>query len=93
MEIESGQTQPPLKGQRRAQASLDTSTDLPIGADPIDTSEPAGELAPGQQSVQGTPKSRSEKVAQIKRSIENGTYIPPVALLAQKLLEGRSDGR
>jgi flagellar biosynthesis anti-sigma factor FlgM len=95
MEIKSGQAQPPtaMNGPEGAQARLHTSTDLPIGADEIDTSVPASELPPAQRSVQGTPKARSDKVAQIKRSIENGTYTAPVSLLAQKLLEGRSDGR
>jgi flagellar biosynthesis anti-sigma factor FlgM len=100
MEIESGQAQPPLASKgpagaqaTPAQASLDTSIDLPIGADTVDISEPAPELAPAQQSVREAARARSEKVAKIKQSIENGTYTAPVALLAQKLLEGRSDGR
>jgi flagellar biosynthesis anti-sigma factor FlgM len=99
MEIERTQAQPPLAVEAlnaaratRAQASL-PSTDLSIGADTIEISERARELARAQQSVADTPEVRSEKVAQIKKSVEDGTYSVPVELLAQKLLDGSGDGR
>jgi negative regulator of flagellin synthesis FlgM len=100
MEIERTQAQAPLAIEAlnaaraaRAQASLDTSTDLSIGADTIEISERARELARAQQSVEESPEVRGEKVAQIKKSVEDGTYSVPVDLLAQKLLDGWSDGR
>jgi flagellar biosynthesis anti-sigma factor FlgM len=100
MEIERTQTPAPraieaLNAARaaRAQASLEPSSDLAIGADTIEISERARELARASQAVDETSEVRSEKVAQIKKSLEDGTYSVPVELLAQKLLDGWSDGR
>jgi flagellar biosynthesis anti-sigma factor FlgM len=77
----------------RAQASLAASADLSIGADTIEFSERARELARARQSVEDTSEMRTEKVALIKRSVEEGTYSVPSRLLAQKLLDGWSGGR
>ena len=77
----------------RAQASLDASAELSIGADTIEISERARELARARQAVEDTSEVRTEKVAQIKKSVEDGTYRVPVELLAQKLIDGWSDGR
>lgn len=77
----------------RAQASMETTADLSIGADTIEISEQARELARARQAVEDTSEVRLEKVAQIKQRVEDGTYSVPVELLAQKLLDGWSNGR
>jgi negative regulator of flagellin synthesis FlgM len=60
-------------------------------SDTIEISDRSRELARARQAVDATPEVRTEKVAAIKKRIEDGTYSVSPQLLAHKLLEG-SDG-
>jgi len=60
-------------------------------ADTVEISNRSRELARARQAVDATPEVRAEKVAEIKKRIEDGTYTVSPHLLARKLLEG-SDG-
>jgi flagellar biosynthesis anti-sigma factor FlgM len=73
-----------------AQAKTDTDQSR-LPADTLEISSKARELARARQAVDAAPEVRSEKVAAIKKSVEDGTYSVSPHLLARKLLEG-SDG-
>ncbi|MFN0073198.1 MAG: flagellar biosynthesis anti-sigma factor FlgM [Chloroflexota bacterium] len=77
----------------RTQASLEPAADLTIGADTVEISDRARELARARRAVEDTSEVRTEKVAQIKKSVDDGTYSVPAELLAQKLIDGWSNGR
>jgi negative regulator of flagellin synthesis FlgM len=64
-----------------------------VAADTIEISEQARELARAQQAVESAADVRSERVAQIKQRVEDGTYSVPIELLAQRLMDGWSDDR
>lgn len=76
----------------RAQRAADDSG-LTVAADTIEISDHARELARAQQAAEAAAEIRSEKVAQIKQRIEDGTYSVPIELLAQRLIDGWSNGR
>jgi negative regulator of flagellin synthesis FlgM len=61
-------------------------------SDSVEISDAARELAKARQAVDAAPDVRSDKVAAIKKRIEDGTYSVSPELLARKLLE-RSDGQ
>jgi negative regulator of flagellin synthesis FlgM len=63
----------------------------PLPSDTVEISNRSRELARARQAVDATPEVRTEKVAAIKKRIEDGTYTVSPRLLARKLLEG-SDG-
>ena len=56
------------------------------GGDRIEISDRARELAKARQAVDAAPDVRADKVAQIKKRIEDGTDSVPAELLAQRLL-------
>lgn len=61
-------------------------------SDSVEISDAARELAKARQAVDAAPEVRSDKVAAIKKRIEDGTYSVSPELLARKLLES-SDGQ
>jgi negative regulator of flagellin synthesis FlgM len=61
-------------------------------SDSVEISDLARELAKARQAVDAAPDVRSDKVAAIKKRIEDGTYSVSPELLARKLLEG-ADGQ
>lgn len=60
--------------------------------DSVEISSRSRELARARQAVEDAPDVRADKIAEIKRRIEDGTYSVSPHLLAQKLLEGSNDG-
>ena len=61
-------------------------------SDSVEISDLARELAKARQAVDAAPDVRADKVAAIKKRIEDGTYSVSPELLARKLLEG-ADGQ
>lgn len=55
-------------------------------SDSVEISERSRELARARQAVDAAPDVRADKVAAIKKSIEDGTYSVSPEMLAQKLL-------
>ena len=55
-------------------------------SDSVQISDEARELAKARQAVDAAPEVRSEKVASIRKSIQDGTYSVSPELLARKLL-------
>ncbi len=72
-----------------AQPKLDPSS-ARLPADTVEISSRSRDLARARQAVESTPDVRADKVAEIKKRIEDGTYSVSPELLAQKLL-GESD--
>ena len=60
-------------------------------SDSLEISDRSRELARARQAVDAAPDVRADKVAEIKKRIEDGTYSVSPELLARKLIEG-SDG-
>ncbi len=58
------------------------------GSDTVEISEKSRELARARQAVEDAPDVRADKVADIKKRIEDGTYSVSPQMLARKLLEG-----
>ena len=71
--------------------SKSNADQLQFPSDTLEISNKARELARARQAVDAAPEVRSEKVAAIKKRIEDGTYTVSPQLLARKLLEG-NDG-
>jgi flagellar biosynthesis anti-sigma factor FlgM len=55
--------------------------------DTLEISDRARELARARQAVDEAPEVRAEKVADIKKRLEDGTYTVSPKLLAHKLLD------
>jgi negative regulator of flagellin synthesis FlgM len=55
-------------------------------SDTLEISERARDLLRAQKAVNEAPEVREEKVADIKRRVEDGTYSVSPDLLARKLL-------
>jgi negative regulator of flagellin synthesis FlgM len=81
------------RAERLSQEFQSRSTSTPVQgpSDTLEISNRSRELARARQAVDAAPEVRSEKVAAIKKRIEDGTYSVSPHLLARKLLEG-SDG-
>ena len=56
------------------------------GGDTLEVSARGRELAKAQQAVDDAPDVRADKVVEIKKRIEDGTYHVPADVLARKLL-------
>ena len=61
-------------------------------SDSVEISDLSRELSKARQAVDAAPDVRADKVAAIKKRIEDGTYSVSPELLARKLLEG-ADGQ
>ena len=57
-------------------------------SDSVEISDRSRELARARQAVDETPEVRADKVADIKKRIEDGTYTVSPQMLARKLMEG-----
>jgi negative regulator of flagellin synthesis FlgM len=62
-------------------------------SDSVEISDRSRELARARQAVDAAPDVRADKVAAIKKRIEDGTYSVSPELLARKLMENSSDGQ
>jgi negative regulator of flagellin synthesis FlgM len=104
MEIErissQRQNDPAVTGQAAARRAERASSDTQPKADPervrpssdtVEISDRSRELARARQAVEAAPDVRSDKVAEIKKRIDDGTYSVSPRLLAQKLLEGSDE--
>lgn len=102
--ISQPQNDPAITGQAAARRAERAAGENPYKADQervrqvadpapdtVEISDRSRELARARQAVDAAPDVRSDKVAAIKKSIEDGTYSVSPQLLAQKLLDG-SDG-
>lgn len=99
MEIErisQRQSDPAVSGQAAARRAERASNEVQPKADaervrfPSDTleiSDRSRELARARQAVEAAPEVREDKVAEIRKRIEDGTYSVSPHLLARKLLE------
>ena len=72
-----------LRSASAAQPSIETI----VEDDSLEVSEREQELARAQRAVEAAPDVRSDKVAQLKKQVEEGAYNVPTELLADKLLE------
>ncbi|SRR5581483_4559242 len=97
MGIESINSQPPRNTEGVAeQAAVQRAERQQRGARPKHVESPSGdtlevsargrELAKAQEAVDAAPDVRADKVADIKKRIEDGTYNVPADVLARKLL-------
>lgn len=57
-------------------------------SDTVEISDRSRELARARQAVDESPEVRADRVADIKKRIEDGTYSVSPQMLARKLLEG-----
>ncbi len=98
--ISQRQSDPAVTGQAAARRAERAASETPYKADQertrpasdtVEISDRSRELARARQAVDAAPDVRSDKVAGIKKRIEDGTYSVSPQLLAQKLLDG-SDG-
>ena len=65
--------------------------DVQAPSDTVEISDQARELARARQAVDAAPEVRSDKVASIKKRIEDGTYSVSPELLARKLLQNNDN--
>ena len=77
--------QPAVRRTDRAAEAQKPNVQAP--SDSVEISDEARELAKARQAVDDAPEIRAEKVAAIKKSIQDGTYSVSPELLARKLLE------
>ena len=99
--ISQRQTDPAaVAGQAAARRAERAGNESQVKADPntvrassdtVEISDRSRELARARQSVDAAPDVRADKVAEIRKRIEDGTYSVSPELLARKMLEG-SDG-
>lgn len=98
--ISQRQSDPAVSGQAAARRAERAANEAQAKADPervrhaadtLEISERSRELARVRQAVDAAPEVRAEKVAEIKKRIEDGTYTVSPHLLAQKLLGGSDD--
>jgi negative regulator of flagellin synthesis FlgM len=95
--ISQRQIDPAVTGQGAARRAERASNESQVKADPqsvrsasdtVEISDRSRELARARQAVEDAPDVRADKVAEIKKRIEDGTYSVSPQVLAQKLLEG-----
>ena len=77
------------RAERAAQetAKADTERVRPT-SDSVEISDRCRELARARRAVDEAPEVRADKVADIKKRIEDGTYSVSPQMLARKLMEG-----
>ena len=82
----------PLAARRAERAANETAKADPErvrpASDSVEISDRSRELARARQAVDETPEVRADKVADIKKRIEDGTYSVSPQVLARKLMEG-----
>ena len=67
-------------------AKAEPQTVQPAASDSVEISDRSRELARAHQAVDEAPEVRSDRVASIKKRIEDGTYSVSPELLAKKML-------
>jgi negative regulator of flagellin synthesis FlgM len=93
MDIERvSQQQPvwPVRGAYPVSKVDRAASGSPRAADSLEISAEARELARIHQAVEAAPDVRAEKVASIKKRIQDGTYTVSPELLARKMIEDAS---
>jgi negative regulator of flagellin synthesis FlgM len=94
--INQRQIDPAVSGQgaaRRAERAGneygvkgDSQGPRPAASDSVEISDHSRELARARQAVDAAPEVRADRVAGIKKRIEDGTYSVSPRLLAKKLM-------
>ena len=79
------------RANNESQAKTDPQGVRPSSSDSLEISDRSRELARARQAVDAAPDVRADKVAEIRKRIEDGSYSVSPELLARKMLEG-SDG-
>jgi negative regulator of flagellin synthesis FlgM len=91
------QNDPAITGQSAARRAERNTSDSQTKTDPqsvrtpsdsVEISDRSRELARARQAVDAAPDVRTDKVASIKKRIEDGTYSVSPQALASKILEG-----
>jgi flagellar biosynthesis anti-sigma factor FlgM len=72
----------------RENAARTESPQSPPPTDSVEISPQARDLARAQEAVEAAPDVRADRVDELRRQIEGGTYHVPAETLAQKLLGG-----
>jgi negative regulator of flagellin synthesis FlgM len=96
--ISQRQNDPAITGQSAVRRTDRTSgetyqkSDIRPASDTVEISDQARELARARQAVDAAPEVRSDKVASIRKRIQDGTYSVSPELLARKLLDTSNDG-
>lgn len=75
------------RANNESQAKADPQS-VRSSSDTVEISDRSRELARARQAVDAAPDVRADRVAEIRKRIEDGTYSVSPELLAQKLLEG-----
>jgi negative regulator of flagellin synthesis FlgM len=75
------------QAERARQPASGASTEKGAPAYTVDISERARELARAFQAVDEAPDVRADKVTELQKQIEDGTYQVPAEALARKLLQ------
>jgi len=76
----------------RTSGETQQKTEVQGPSDTVEISDEARELARARQAVDAAPEVRSDKVASIRKRIQDGTYSVSPELLARKLLDTSNDG-
>ena len=76
------------RANNQAQAKANPQSVRSSSSDSLEISDRSRELARARQAVDAAPDVRADRVAEIKKRIEDGTYSVSPELLARKLLEG-----
>ena len=76
------------RANNQAQPKADPQNVRSSSSDRREISDRSRELARARQAVDAAPDVRADRVAEIKKRIEDGTYSVSPELLAHKLLEG-----
>ena len=72
--------------QGQAKTNPYNTSARPSSSDSLEISDSSRELARARQAVDAAPDVRADRVAEIKKRIEDGTYSVSPDLLARKLL-------
>ena len=89
MPSDRAQNQPSIRvvDKLRSTSAAQPSIETIVKDDSLEVSEREQELARAQRAVEAAPDVRSDKVAQLKKQVEEGAYNVPTELVADKLLE------
>ena len=89
MPIEPIQSQPPIRevNNVKSRPEAEPTAEAASKSDSVEISERAHELARAQRAVEAAPDVRADRVAELKKQIEEGTYNVPAEALADMLLD------
>lgn len=89
--------QEPVRGQdpiARIHASQQMGVALDTAATPadrIEISDASRELARALHEVAAAPDARADRIAELRQQIEQGIYLVPAELVAQRLLQSQPE--